>query len=328
MTPKALADKIRKHRPRDLAKAITLAESTKPSDLAVADEVLAILLKDPAPCLKIGISGIPGVGKSTFIEALGEAILAKDPHSRIGILTVDPSSPISGGSIMGDRTRMTGLSAHPQVFIRPSPNKDAIGGIGKRSREVVQLLAAGGYSTILVETTGVGQSEYLVAGMVDVFLLLQMPATGDELQDAKKGILELADLIVINKADAQMKDAALATFSQQRASFARKHQAHTWNTPVLLASALERTGIAEIWDTIQSFVAFQKSQERFAERRRLQDSLWFKEAFVEEMIRLYFQKIAATWNPNQIHNPRDAKKYAEELFMKQHASVSDKSNTL
>ena len=188
---------------RAIAKAITLLESTHPEKLDQGQELLEELLPETGKSLRIGITGVPGVGKSTFIEAFGMRLI--EAGHRVAVLAVDPSSPITGGSILGDKTRMQQLSSHPQAFVRPSPSSGVLGGVTRRTRETMLLCEAAGYDVIIVETVGVGQSETMGASMVDLFLVLMLPNAGDELQGIKKGILELADLIVINKADGDQK---------------------------------------------------------------------------------------------------------------------------
>src|SRR5512137_1351205 len=184
---------------RAIAKAITLLESTRADHRARADEVLNALLPASGRSLRLGISGVPGVGKSTFIETLGLALIAKG--HRVAVLAVDPSSSVSGGSILGDKTRMERLSVHPQAYIRPSPSSGTLGGVAEKTREAMRICEAAGYDVVIVETVGVGQSETAVANMTDIFVLLQLPNAGDDLQAIKKGVMELADLVVINKAD-------------------------------------------------------------------------------------------------------------------------------
>ena len=248
--PAALLAAIRSGERRALARAITLVESTTAQDRARADELLALLRPQAtSPVVRIGISGPPGAGKSTFIEAFGLYLLA---HGRTpAVLAVDPSSPVSGGSILGDKTRMEMLARDARAFIRPSPSGGNLGGVARRTREASLLCEAAGFDTILIETVGVGQSETAVAQMVDLFMLLLPPAGGDELQGIKKGIVELADLVAINKSDGDLEAAAGRTAADYTAALHMLRPTHaSWHPPVLRVSALQGTGIAEIWAAI------------------------------------------------------------------------------
>jgi LAO/AO transport system kinase len=230
--------------------------------------------------LRIGISGIPGVGKSTFIEKLGSHILTLHPTTRIAILTVDPSSPIEGGSILADRLRMTSLNNHPHVFIRPSPTSGTHGGLSRRTRESMLLLESAGYGIVFVETVGVGQTEFHVASLVDIFLLLQMPSTGDEWQAIKRGILELADLIIVNKADGDLLNDAERLKKILELSYA-SHDKN--NGPSILScSSLLSKGFDEIWKTLNSTIANQKAQNNFLRKRRQQNLFWFEEELLAQ----------------------------------------------
>ncbi len=248
---------------RALAKAITLLESTRTEDHARADALLNALLPHTGAALRIGISGVPGVGKSTFIEALG--LLLIDHGHRVAVLAVDPSSSLSGGSILGDKTRMEKLSVHPAAFIRPSPASGTLGGVAEKTREAMLVCEAAGFDVIVVETVGVGQSETAVAGMTDLFVLLQLPNAGDVLQAMKKGVLELADLVVVNKADL---DPAAAARAQGQLAGALH------GAPVLLASALCGDGIAAFWDAVRSRIEARRVDGAFEARRRQQSLAW------------------------------------------------------
>jgi LAO/AO transport system kinase len=227
---------------RALAKAITLVESTRPKDI----EVSRLLLEQVQPLagrsLRIGISGVPGVGKSTFIEALGLELIRRG--HKVAVLAVDPSSPQTGGSILGDKTRMVELSAHTNAFIRPSPTGGVLGGVARATREAISLCEAAGYDRILVETVGVGQSEYEVASMTDLFLLLALTGAGDGLQGIKRGILEITDMLIINKADGDNKPIAKVAAKEYEAALHLLHPHR--NVPVLMASALNNEGIQEV----------------------------------------------------------------------------------
>ncbi len=244
----SLADAIRERDRRALARALTLVESTRPDHRGRAEALLSLLLPATGGSARIGISGAPGVGKSTFIEALG--LLLADAGRRVAVLAVDPSSEVSGGSILGDKTRMERLSRHPNAFIRPSPSGGALGGVARRSRETLLLMEAAGYEVVLVETVGVGQSETAVAEMTDSFLLLLAPAGGDELQGIKKGIVELADLLVVTKADGDLIPSAERARGDYTGALAILAPGTGWQPPVLSCSALTGAGIAEVWQAV------------------------------------------------------------------------------
>jgi len=249
-----LAALIRAGDRRALAKGITLVESVKAADRAAGEALLKELLPDTGRALRLGLSGAPGVGKSTFTEAFGTMLTGSG--LKVAVLAVDPSSARSGGSILGDKTRMEKLSRDPNAFIRPSPSGGTLGGVARRTREVMLLTEAAGYDVVLVETVGVGQSEIAVADMVDMFCLLLAPAGGDELQGIKRGIMELADLIIINKADGDLlKPARVAAADFKGALGLIQPKYKAWRAEVLMASSLERTGIAEIWQAAQDFRA-------------------------------------------------------------------------
>ena len=235
-----------------LARAITLVESTLPDHRASATALLAELTEPGVSTIRIGISGVPGVGKSTFIEGLGCYAIQKG--HRIAVLAVDPTSTVSGGSILGDKTRMPELTTREEAFIRPSPSGATLGGVTRRTREAILLCEAAGFDVIIVETVGVGQSETAVADMTDIFVLMLLPGGGDELQRIKRGIIELADLILINKADGEMEKAALRAAADYRNAlrFVRS-QRDDWTVPVQVCSALTGTKIDAVWATIQKF---------------------------------------------------------------------------
>ena len=256
-----------------LARAITLVESTLENDQNLADQLLNELLPRSGKSVRIGVSGVPGVGKSSFIEKMGLSMLAEG--RRIAVLAVDPSSPISGGSIMGDKTRMEEIARDDRVFVRPSPSSGNLGGVGRRTREAIVLCEAAGFDTIIVETVGVGQSEFVVASMVDVFLALQLPGAGDELQGIKKGILELADIVAITKADGDLLTAArLAKAEHDRAlSLVRGHH----DVKVLLTSSVLGDGIIAVRDTIGELISKARSSGNYEERRKSQVLRWFRD---------------------------------------------------
>src|SRR5215472_1875317 len=241
----ALAAGVRAGNRRALAKAITLIESTRPDDRVESEKLLAQLLPATGGALRMGISGAPGAGKSTFIEALGLALVARG--HRIAVLAVDPSSTRSGGSILGDKTRMEELSRHPNAFIRPSPSGGTLGGVAARTREAMLACEAAGFDVVIVETVGVGQSETAVAGMTDVFVLVQMPNAGDDLQAIKRGIIELADVIVYNKVDIDPKAAQLSMGQMKQALSLLRPASGGWRPPVMGVSAVRRDGIEAFW---------------------------------------------------------------------------------
>ena len=266
---------------RAVAKAITLLESTRPEHRARADVLLDTLLPRTGQSLRLGISGVPGVGKSTFIEALG-LFLVERGH-RVAVLAVDPSSSVSGGSILGDKTRMEKLSVHARAFIRPSPAAGTLGGVADKTREAMLVCEAAGHDVVVVETVGVGQSETAVAGMTDCFVLLQLPNAGDDLQAIKKGVMELADLVVINKADLDPAAAtraqaqivsALRLFGQHGDPQHAAHDATRWQPQALRLSAATGQGLAEFWATIERFRALQQGTGAFEARRRAQSRAW------------------------------------------------------
>ena len=271
---------------RALARAITLVESTRPDHRVQAEALLSGALPAGRSALRLGISGSPGVGKSTFIEAFGLHLLQQG--ERVAVLAIDPSSKLSGGSILGDKTRMAELSKHPNAFIRPSPSGGSLGGVARRSREVSRLVEAAGYSVVIVETVGVGQSETMVAEMVDMFLLLLAPGGGDDLQGIKRGIMELADLIVINKADGDLAKAARHAASDYRAALHLiRPRFPEWMPEVLQASALENRGMAEIWQAIGRCRAALEASGRLDEERARQASHWlWREVEAALLVRL------------------------------------------
>ncbi len=271
-------------RRRAVAKAITLLESTRADHRAQADELLTALLPHAGNSFRLGISGVPGVGKSTFIEALGLLLIGKG--HRVAVLAIDPSSTVSGGSILGDKTRMEKLSAHDEAYIRPSPSGGTLGGVAEKTREAMLVCEAAGYDIVIVETVGVGQSETAVAGMTDMFVLLQLPNAGDDLQAIKKGVMELADLIVINKADLDANAAtraqaqvtsALRLFGQHGHPDRAHHDQQAWRPRVIQLSALLGQGVDRFWDTVQEFRRLETANGRLGARRRHQALAWMWE---------------------------------------------------
>ena len=272
---------------RSLAKAITLVESKLDVDRDRAQAVLEQILPHSGDCIRIGITGVPGVGKSTFIEAFGLHLLAQG--KRVAVLAVDPSSPVAGGSIMGDKTRMEQLSRREEAFIRPSPSEGALGGVAQKTRETMLLCEAAGYDVILVETVGVGQSEYQVAAMVDFFMVLMLPGAGDELQGIKKGIVELADALVINKADGDSEN--LAKTAAQHYTSAMNLLRHTsfWTPRVMTCSALELHNIDSVWGMVVDYYFQAIDQGAFMTRRAQQNRDWMHH-LVNEMLMLKLEQ--------------------------------------
>ncbi len=269
---------------RAIAKTITLLESTRADHRAQADELLTALLPHTGQSLRIGISGVPGVGKSTFIETLGVYLIEKG--HRVAVLAIDPSSTVSGGSILGDKTRMDRLSTLEAAYVRPSPSSGTLGGVAEKTRESLLVCEAAGYDVVLVETVGVGQSETAVSGMTDMFVLLQLPNAGDDLQAIKKGVMELADLVVINKADI---DPAAATRAQAQIKSSLRllglhghpdHAAHDdqlWQPQVIQISGLRGDGIDTFWAAVTRFQTLQTANGRLAARRQQQAQAWMWE---------------------------------------------------
>jgi LAO/AO transport system kinase len=268
-----LAEQVRAGDRRALAQAITLIESTREDHRGDAEALLEALLPHAGKSVRLGISGVPGVGKSTFIEAFGQNLIAAG--HRVAVLAVDPSSQISGGSILGDKTRMEQLAQSPQAYIRPTPTGGAQGGVARRTREAMLACEAAGFDVVLVETVGVGQSETAVAEMVDMFLLMLLPGSGDELQGFKRGIVELADLVIVNKADQDLLDAAgrVAAEYSNALQFLRP-ASPDWTPRVVTCSALESTGISEIWQIVEDYRTAMASAGTFEERRSRQARSW------------------------------------------------------
>lgn len=266
-----------------LARSITLIESNSPSHFQQAQEVLRQLLPRSGNSIRLGITGVPGSGKSTFIETLGLLLLEKG--RRVAVLAIDPSSSISRGSILGDKTRMEKLARHPGSFIRPSPSGGALGGVARKTRETMLVCEAAGFDVIIVETVGVGQNEFAVRSMVDFFLLLQIAGGGDELQGIKKGVIELADAIAVNKADGDNKPRAEA--ARQDLEMALHYLAPAtpgWKTPAFSCSALTGEGIVEIWKAVEKFREITMNSGFFEQRRRQQAREWML-AMVEEHLK-------------------------------------------
>ncbi|MFN3784446.1 MAG: methylmalonyl Co-A mutase-associated GTPase MeaB [Spirosomataceae bacterium] len=272
-----------------LSRAITLVESLLPSDRTLASEVVQKLLPYSGKSVRIGITGVPGVGKSTFIENFGQYLTQKG--HKVAVLAIDPTSQRTKGSIMGDKTRMEMLSHDPNAFVRPSPSGQTLGGVAQKTRESMLLCEAAGYDIILVETVGVGQSETAVRDMVDFFLLLLLAGAGDELQGIKKGIMEMADALVVHKADGDnITKAKLARLDYQNALHLFPPQQNQWFPPVLLCSSLQKTGHAEIWETILTYQKQTQENGFWEDNRQRQKLEWMKTYLHDYLIQQFMQK--------------------------------------
>ena len=266
-----------------LGRAVTLVESTRPDDRALTTDLLQRLLPHTGGARRVGITGVPGVGKSTFIDALG-TYLTSQSH-RVAVLAVDPSSSVSGGSILGDKTRMPNLAIDDAAFIRPSPSSGSLGGVTRTTRETMTVVEAAGFDVVLVETVGVGQSETAVADMVDFFLVMMLPGAGDELQGIKKGVLELADAMVVNKADGGNEVAAQRAVRDYRAALAMTAPANpVWVPPVLAVSAIEGVGLDQVWSHVQAYYKALADSGELAGHRADQQVRWMW-AMVEDRLR-------------------------------------------
>ncbi|MBK8975944.1 MAG: methylmalonyl Co-A mutase-associated GTPase MeaB [Planctomycetes bacterium] len=268
---------------RALARAITLAESTLPGDIALAADVLQELQPHTGRAVRIGVSGVPGAGKSTLLDELGTRLAARG--QRVAVLAVDPSSTVSGGSILGDKTRMERLARDERAYVRPSPSGDAAGGVARRTREALLLCEAAGFDVVFVETVGVGQSETAVVAMVDLLLVLVLTGAGDDLQGIKRGLLELADLLAVTKADGDNAERARRTAGELRSALHILQSVRSEGpAPVLTCSARDGSGIDALWDALAGRHAADRSSGRSTARRREQDLAWF-DATVDELIR-------------------------------------------
>lgn len=272
-----------------LARAITLIESSLEKDQLIAEKLIEYLLPHTGNSLRIGITGVPGVGKSSFIESFGEYII-EQTQSKLAVLAIDPTSQKSRGSILGDKTRMEKLSQNPQCFIRPSPAGNSLGGIAKKTRESLLLCEAAGFNLIFIETVGVGQSEVLVSEMTDFFLLLMLAGAGDELQGIKKGIMEMADLLVITKADGENKLKSLeAKQNYQNALHLFRANEMDWHPPVTTCSALYKEGLENIWFLIKQYIKSSKEKGFFEKKRQKQQIDWFRQTLKESLVDYFFR---------------------------------------
>jgi len=276
-----------------LAKAITLIESNSPRHFEAGQELVRRLLPASGDSIRVGVTGVPGAGKSTFIESFGLWLIARG--HKVAVLAVDPSSSLSRGSILGDKTRMEELARHQSSFIRPSPSGGALGGVTRKTRETIIACEAAGYDIILIETVGVGQSEITVRSMVDFFLLMQIAGAGDELQGIKKGIMELADLVVVNKADGgNVQAAELAGRELNNALHYLRHATPGWTTKALTCSAKEKAGLPEIWREIERFVDQGKTSGVFEDRRQNQVLQWFEALLTEAVLNRFYSNPRVT----------------------------------
>ncbi|HNX56524.1 MAG TPA: methylmalonyl Co-A mutase-associated GTPase MeaB [Prolixibacteraceae bacterium] len=271
-----------------LSQAVTLVESSKPDHQEIAQEIILKCLPFSGNSVRIGITGVPGVGKSTFIEAMGKFITSKG--EKLAVLAIDPSSERTKGSILGDKTRMEELSSDPLAYIRPSPSAGSLGGVARKTRETIILCEAAGYKNIFIETVGVGQSETAVHSMVDFFLLLMLAGAGDELQGIKRGIMEMADAITINKADGNnVERAGLARIQYQNALHLFPATESGWKPKVLTCSAYMKTGISEIWETIDEYLSMTRGNNYFQYRRNEQSKFWMYETINEQLRNDFYQ---------------------------------------
>lgn len=298
---KELAAKVIAGERKDLAKAITFIESNSTNHYAYGQELLQQLLPHTGKSIRIGITGVPGAGKSTFIEVFGHMLCERG--LKTAVLAIDPSSSISGGSILGDKTRMESLARHPNAFIRPSPSGGTLGGVHRKTRETMLLCEAAGFEVILIETVGVGQGEFIVRSMVDFFLLLVLTGAGDELQGMKKGIMELADAIVVNKADGHNKKLAEKTRREfDQILHMLQPATKGWVSQAFTCSSIQRNGIHELWEMIQKFEKKTKAAGTFEERRQLQTKEWLHALIVEQLKANFYHDPYVTNNLAEMEN--------------------------
>ncbi len=302
-----------------LSRAITLVESTNPKHQQQAQDIIEACLPKSGRSIRVGVTGVPGVGKSTFIEALGQHLTAQG--HKLAVLAVDPTSSVSGGSILGDKTRMEKLSNNPNAFIRPSASGETVGGVARKTRESIYLCEAAGYDVILVETVGVGQSGVAVHGMVDFFLLLMLAGAGDELQGMKRGIMEMADAVVINKADGDnKKPAEQARMNYKHALHLFPAQASKWTPQVLTCSSTEGTHIDLVWEKVEDYITLTRENGYLQQQRQEQNAFWLKET-IDQRLRHWFYGHEAVrqqfMNLNQAVRSGDKSSFAAaDLLMK------------
>ena len=266
-----------------VARAITLVESKKASDVSLSEKLLEGIQSADGSSLRIGISGSPGVGKSTFIESIGQLML--DDGNKLAVLAIDPSSSISGGSILGDKTRMESLSRNEKVFIRPSPSGESLGGVNRSTRESIAIIEAAGFNITIVETVGVGQSQTEVFDMIDIFIVLLSPGAGDQLQGIKRGIIEVADILVVNKSDGDLKSSSRNTvLDYKNALKLLKPRTKDWSVPVIACSSLENIGLDECWESIQNFQKFISASGLLQHNRNKQQKKWLLEETKQELL--------------------------------------------
>lgn len=318
LDPSKLADEIKSGSRTALAKGITLIESNAEQDFHAGQSLLQLLLPDTGSAVRIGITGVPGAGKSTFIESFG-TYLCSLGH-KVAVLAVDPTSSLTGGSILGDKTRMENLARNPRAFIRPSPSGGKLGGVHRKTRETMLVCEAAGFDVILVETVGVGQSEVIVRNMVDFFMLLVLTGAGDELQGMKKGIMELADAVIVNKADGPNEQIARKTKEEyNRILHFLQPATKGWETVALACSALHNKGMEEVWHTISNFESCTKESGAFSDRRRSQAKEWLNDMVVDQLQANFFQhpmiKLMLPKVENEvISGSRPVASAVEELF--------------
>jgi LAO/AO transport system kinase len=292
-----LADRVRSGDRRALARSITLVESTRPDRRAAAAALVDSVLAATGAAIRVGVSGTPGAGKSTFIDELGTSLTAAG--HRVAVLAVDPSSRRSGGSIMGDKTRMERLARDPHAFIRPSPSGGSIGGVARRTREAALVCEAAGFDVVIIETVGVGQSETAVADMVDCFLIVAAPGGGDELQGIKRGIMELADVVVVNKADGDLLPAARRAVADYRQALHLQRPKHPgWSPPVVAVSALQGTGIDEAWAEVEKLSAHLRASGALDALRSAQAAAWMWDEIRERLVESFRadEAVAERWD--------------------------------
>ena len=314
----SLISEIRNGQVTALSRAITLIESKNPDHVDRANTVIRGCLPYANKSVRVGITGVPGVGKSTFIEALGKYLSAND--KKIAVLAIDPSSSITKGSILGDKTRMEDLVKDNNVFIRPSPSGESLGGVARKTRETIILCEAAGFDTILIETVGVGQSETAVHSMVDFFLLLKLAGAGDELQGIKRGIIEMADAIAINKADHDnVKRAKIAKVEFNRALHLYPEKDSGWTPKVQLCSALHNEGIPDVWQTIEDYVSLTKANSFFSKRRQEQNKYWLIQTIKDNLHSTFFNdfkiKVALDEQLHLIENNKTTPFVAAEYLL-------------